>query len=332
MLRNRLRELFGKGVRFARPQSDSESQFDLVVQTPTHRFVCELKPSGELATVKTAVDQLKHYGGSAVPLVVVPYMGRAGREGCREAGVAWLDLSGNAEIEASGLVVRIEGKPNRFKRRGRPWSAFAAKSSRVARFLLQDPRRFYRQREISRQTGLSESFVSKTVHRLEEDALLVRDPGSRAIRPRDPALLLDAWKEHYDFFRHSVIRGHVSAPSGDALLKKLSTTVEKAKIPYAATGLAAAWLIAPLAIFRTVTFYVSEDPAELLEREIGFRETERGPNVWIAVPNDEGVFQGSTERSGIPCVTPVQVYLDLGSHPERAREAAERIRRESLNW
>ena len=48
------------------------------------------------------------------------------------------------------------------------------------------------------------------------------------------------------------------------------------------------------------------------------------------MPNDEGVFQGAVEREGIPCVHPVQVYLDLKDHPERSAEAAEALRKKLL--
>jgi len=50
------------------------------------------------------------------------------------------------------------------------------------------------------------------------------------------------------------------------------------------------------------------------------------------VPNDAGVFHGSVEKDGIRCVHPVQAYIDLKGHPERASEAAERLRNDFLNW
>ena len=56
------------------------------------------------------------------------------------------------------------------------------------------------------------------------------------------------------------------------------------------------------------------------------------PNLWLAVPNDSGVFQGAVENDGIRCVHPVQVYLDLKEHPERSAEAADRLRTELLTW
>jgi hypothetical protein len=84
--------------------------------------------------------------------------------------------------------------------------------------------------------------------------------------------------------------------------------------------------------FRLVTFYLREQPPAALLDELSFREEERGANVWLVVPNDEGVFHGSSEREGIRCVHPVQVYLDLGAHPERASEAATELREQYVSW
>ena len=61
-------------------------------------------------------------------------------------------------------------------------------------------------------------------------------------------------------------------------------------------------------------------------RDLGFREEPRGANVWIVVPKDGGVFDGSEERNGISCVHPVQAYVDLRGQPERAKEAAAELR------
>jgi hypothetical protein len=54
--------------------------------------------------------------------------------------------------------------------------------------------------------------------------------------------------------------------------------------------------------------------------------------VWLVVPNDEGVFHGSSEREGIRCVHPVQVYLDLAAHPERASDAVNELRERYVSW
>src|SRR6266508_632210 len=96
------------------------------------------------------------------------------------------------------------------------------------------------------------------------------------------------------------------------------------------TGLAAAWLLNQFAGFRLVVFYVGRLPSVETRQEMGFHPEQRGENVWLVVPNDEGVFRGAGDREGIGCVHPVQVYLDLKNHPERSPEATEQLRQKLL--
>lgn len=311
------------------------AEIDAVADLGSRTFVVEWKATSSLAQVSRAADQVRRYvsevDDGAVPLVAVPFMGPVGREHCRKAGVSWIDLSGNAEISAPGVQVRIEGRPNRFKRPGRPSSAFAPKSSRIARWLLLHPGQSMTQREIARATDMDEGFTSRIVSRLEEDELVVREPDG-AIRARDPDLLLDAWREDYDFSKHQVVKGHVAARSGEALLRQVSEQLHDLGVDHAATGLAAAWLLTRFVGFRTAATYVTEiPPAEVLGR-MGFREDVPGANLWLVAPTDEGVFHGASDRDGVPCVHPVQAYLDLKEQPERADDAAEHLRAELLTW
>jgi hypothetical protein len=46
--------------------------------------------------------------------------------------------------------------------------------------------------------------------------------------------------------------------------------------------------------------YVAERPASEVLESLGFREEERGMNVWLVIPKDEGVFQGADERDVQP--------------------------------
>ena len=51
-----------------------------------------------------------------------------------------------------------------------------------------------------------------------------------------------------------------------------------------------------------------------------------------SVPADAGVFQGLVDVDGVRCVHPLQVYLDLAGHPERAAEAADELRGCGVIW
>jgi len=308
---------------------------DFVISAGEHTFHVESKSSSARAPLILALSKLRERRGDrkkdVIPLLVVPYMGETGRRLCEEHELAWLDLSGNAHIKAPGLLIIVEGKPNRFKSAGRPANIFAPKSSRIVRQFLIQPDRALNQRELSQAADLGEGYTSRIIRRFEETGLIVRDDKG-LLKPKDPAQLLDAWYEAYDFVRHRIIKGHVAARPGEELLQKTAGLLEKHAPGHAATGLGAAWLYSHFANFRLATFYLPNAPQNELFNALGLREDEKGANTWLVVPNDEGVFHGSEVREGIRCVHAVQVYLDLKDHPERSTEAASRLRQDYLKW
>ncbi len=313
----------------------SDKGIDGYISVGDHDFGVQIKASGNSAQVSSAIQALKSLDRlpekAASPLVVVPFMGEVGRNLCKKEGISWLDLSGNADISAPNLRILIDGRPNRFKTPGRPSSPFAPKSSRIARWLLIHAEKAMTQRELALETDMDEGFTSRIVSRLQEEGLVARKSDG-TIRVPDPDLLLNAWQEVYDFKNNQILKGHIAERSGHEIQKKLSNILMKNEVPHAVTGLGAAWLYTKYSGFRIVTFYLESFPSADLIKKLGFREEARGSNAWIVVPKDNGVFQGSRRVEGLYCVHPVQVYLDLFGHPERAKEAAEYIRHELLNW
>jgi hypothetical protein len=317
-----------------RKQVAGNGQPDLVVSWGDKVIVIECKESGEADSVSVAARQAKAFANAvsrgATAVVVVPYMGEVGQRLCEEAGVSWLDLSGNARIVAPGLRVRIEGKPNRFKRVGRPRSLFAPKSARIARWLLMKRDQAFTQRELARVSRLDEGFTSRIVRGLEEQRLIAREADG-TVRVSNYDTVLDAMREAYDFSKHQIVRGHVAVRSSDEALRRLAESFQREKVEYAATALAGAWLWSKFAGFRLVVLFVSELPDAKARGQMGFHEIERGENVWLVQPNDAGVFDGGEARDGIYCAHPVQIYLDLKDHPERSTEAADELRKKILN-
>src|SRR5882672_5706256 len=117
------------------PRHGGLAGVDLVVSAGDLTFLIECKTTSDAAPIAMAARQVRTYAQQlkkkTIPLVAVPYMGEAGQRVCEEAKVSWLDLSGNAHLFGPpGLRVHIEGKPNLFKRPGRPRSLFAPKSAR----------------------------------------------------------------------------------------------------------------------------------------------------------------------------------------------------------
>jgi hypothetical protein len=293
-------------------------------------WIFEVKSWSRPGSVAEAARQLHRYaeriGDNAVPLLVVPYMSPASALAAEEAGISWLDLSGNAHIRHQNLYVNVRGHPNLYRSPGRPSSPFAPKSARVARTLLVEPERWWRQKDLVKATGLNDGNVSRIVRRLDEELLLERR--GRELRPRDPRLLIDAWAEDYRFDQHDILRGHMTG-SGVDLARTLAERLSMAGLHHAFTGLPAAWAIDHFAQFRLSSVYVDGDPHDIAER-LEIRVGPRGANVQLIAPNDHGVFYGEESRDSLNCVSAVQAYLDLLHLPERAEDAARHLRLEYL--
>lgn len=313
---------------------DGYGFIDFIVKIEEHLFAVEWKPSSSTDRIVPAIKHLQAAilaDQNIIPLLGVPYMGEVGKKLCEESQINWFDLSGNAYIHAPRFRIHIEGKPNLFKRPGRPANLFAPKSSRITRHFLLHPEHSHTQSELTRHTGLDKGLVSKIVRKLEDSQFILRDENN-AFSVADPALLMNAWHESYDFSKHRIIKGHISARPGEQLLKRIARFLLERNIEYAATGLASAWQYTHFAAFRIVSVYLHDLLSSLDLEELGFREEESGANTWFVLSNDSGVFNGSREIDGIRCASPLQTYLDLKGHPERSKEAAEELKKQHLRW
>jgi hypothetical protein len=308
---------------------------DLLVRTSEKTFIVEYKDKAATETVGAGIRVLRDCRREGdpdwIPLLVVPYMWDVGRRLCEEAGIAWMDLSGNARIHSPGLRITVEGRPNQYTRPGRQRNLFAPKASRIARALLSDPNLRRSQQDLVEITGLTKGYVSKVVARLEEAELVVRDEDG-GVFPRDPNLLLSAWSEAYEFRRHEIHKGHLPIRSPQEAVRQCAAVFERCELEYAVTGLSAAWTYSQFAAFRLSTLFLHRWPDPEILSELGFRETGSGANVWLVVAKDPGVFDGREKREEIWFVSPLQAYLDLKGHPERSEEAAAELRREFLKW
>lgn len=304
---------------------------DLRISTQRQSFVVEVVATDGVATLDRGETLLRGAlgtQGAELPLLAVPYMGPRAREWARARRASWVDLSGNADIWAEGLRIHVEGRPNLYARAGRPSNPFTPRFSRVSRALLVYTERWWKQTELASELGLPTGTVSKVVQRLLALDLLVRDPVGR-VRARAPSLLLDAWAQRYRFSEHYLQRYHMVGRTGPSVQRDLAERLATVPGRWAATGLSAAWMYTQFADFRVNTFYVEDLPRD--PEQLGLRPTERGENVWLVVPRDEGVFYGGAQQ-GHWCVHPVQAWLDLQEHPERAEEAALELRAQRMKW
>ncbi|MCB9528425.1 MAG: hypothetical protein H6701_08540 [Myxococcales bacterium] len=332
-VRGLLRQWLGADLPIRDAIKAGHSHFTLSADFADLNLIIAITQSDSIGLLDITQQSLADYNQllpNVVPIISVPYMGPKARAYLRDSGISWMDLSGNADIRGPGLRVLIEGQPNRFATPGRPSTLFSPKATRLSRALLVEPARWWLQNELAAATELSAGYISKIIRRMHDDALITRHPDGR-LRPASPDLLLDTWAQAHDFRRNDIRRYHAIGRTGEAILRALTDKLTaRADLRWAATGLAAAWQHARHADFRLTTLYVA---APILHPEdLGLRPVAQGENVWLVTPKDDGVFYRAEAIDGIPCVHPVQCYLDLLAHPERAPEAAADLRRSHLPW
>ena len=326
-----LKSLLGVATDWRAIQELGEEGVDFILESDARQLAVGMKASSDATSIQRALAQLEQYRrlrADVIPLIATKFMGAVGKQICREARVGWYDLSGNADIDIPGLRVLIDGKENQFKRPGRPSSVFAPKASRMTRWLLMYDDTGWTQQELTRQTDLDKGYVSRVLKRMKSQGLIFLRGEKYFVNKREA--LLNAWRSQYDFSKHRILKGTMPVRSGEEGIMKIASVLPMDS--YAATGLAGAWFVDGFATFRTATVFLREEPSSELLPALSFSPGEKGANTWLVLPNDEGVFVGREEKAGIMCAHPVQIYLDLQAHPERASEAAEHLRQNYLNW
>ena len=322
-------------------RAGSATSPDLFLRAETGAYVVAVtKSAASSMVVRDAILRVKNHASAVVatlgdvpvvPVIGVPSMGETGQRLCEEAGVGWIDLAGNANIRGPGIVISISGRKPTKRPPATGDNPFAQKSSRVIKRLLSEPQRWISQHELAKESRLDEGYVSKIVRRLEHDRQLQRDP-ARRLRPRSPDALIDEWRDHYDFGKHHRIAGHVPARSGPELIEMVGEGLRRSSVAHAFTGLAGAWLLTKFANFRLGTVLVEALPSADVLQSIGFRADPRGANLWMVAPTDSDPIISAQTVDGFSCADPIQVYLDLKGHSERAQEAAAEVRRRLMEW
>lgn len=254
------------------------------------------------------------------------------REWLIERGLGWVDQVGRASILLpTGLVVvRDVADPPR----ARPAAGWSRSSIAVAEAILSgvEPR----VDSIEGATGLSRGATAKALSMLERGGFLRRDtnrgPGS-ARRLENAQALLDEYAravaavdaKSLPLLLHRVWRDPV-----DALVEELAPALGGLGATWAATGAAAAALIAPyLSSLTVVELYV--DAATISNRAnlcdaLKARQVERGHRIEVrALPSRITATAGSVV-DGVRCAPPARVYADLLAIGGRSAEAAQHLR------
>ena len=298
----------------------------------TRRLLVECKSVGEpryLAQAITVLTLAARQVAQGYPVVAAPYIAPEGQRLCREAGVGYLDLTGNAFLRFDGVLVdrRSGERPPRAKARLR--RLFSPKSSRVLRVLLEQPGADWTLTRLAAEATISLRTAHLVVNALEEKAFLDKRRG--AIRLEKPGALLDLWTENYRIDQHRQHTFYSFVRNPRELAAKLARHLRTRQQVCALTLHSGAALVAPFVRSTAVHAYVHGDVDDIA-KALDLRPVDTGGNIHLLVPSDEGVFYHVQVIERIPVVCSTQLYLDLFNYPARGREQAEELRRQKLGY
>lgn len=190
----------------------------------------------------------------------------------------------------------------------------------MLRALLIDPNRKWTLRGLADEVDIAVGYAHAVVSSLL-DLSYVGWTEDRHLRAVDPKRLLRRWGAYYQYDKMNEFHEFYTFEREiDLFIKKL---VKVKSNRYALTVLAGALLAAPYVRPVEVHMYVggTKDVKGLVER-LELRPVEKGGNVKLVVPYDDGVFYGLQVIDGVNVVSDIQLYVDLYNYPSRGEEAA----------
>lgn len=317
-------------VQVSRPKAKDAAGADFVVHLEL-RGVSLLLRGEWVSTASTAliknglarVLEVPATDPMMVPLLVAPRLTESQQRLVSEAGVAFVDLAGNAHIEADGVYVSKVAARRPAPMKSTAPNPFSDKASMVARQLMvaRDPAGI---RELSSQIGLTPGYVSKVVSKLESLGYLSRDSDHK-VTVRDRKSLLQDWAVSYDFTKSGPAGFFCRSRSAVDIIERLRGLSPQGG--YGLTAQAGAYLVAPHSAFDRVDVYSAH--AAMTDRLISrlrLERVDRGANVIVWSPYyKHSVFFGSRDIEGIWVVSDIQLYLDLFKYPLRGPEQAQHL-------
>lgn len=289
----------------------------------------EVKNRGEVRFVREGVNQLLRYLGfmpNASGLIIAPYISQKSAAVCKEAGIGYIDLSGNCFISFKNIHIEKEGKANKQLEKRLLKSLYYPKAERLLRVILNNPGHVWKVQDLSKEAGVSLGMVSNVKQQLEAMEWITASKTGFTLRAWDE--LLKDWQTQYSYTKNKQYDFY-SLKSTEELEKEISEYGKKSNTKYALTMFSGAARLAPYTRYNRVYAYVDSD-VEKLATDLKLKPVSSGPNVTLLSPYDEGVFYGAETVAGVKVVSPIQLYLDLMSNKGRGEEAAEFLRKEVI--
>jgi hypothetical protein len=149
---------------------------------------------------------------------------------------------------------------------------------------------------------------------------------------REPAALLNAWREEHSLKRYQVRSFFGWAQSPALLRRNVVKALEEAGTEYALTLSSGAELVAPFVtgIEKVSVLVPNNSTWDVVIRNGKFEPTDEGSNINFFVSKTRSPFLERRQLQDIWVASDIQLYLDLWASPARGKEQAEHLRKERL--
>jgi len=305
------------------PVQDHDLEADLRHDGKRYRLLFVVKSNGEPRRVAEFAGLVHAIKKTGYHVFIAPSISSRSRDICKENGIGFVDLQGNALLRLNGIFIERFGKSAEKAEKRTLRNLFMRKSTRIIRIMLSNPTKRWTIGELASEAMVSLGLVHKVLSKLNAEGYLDKVRG--ATRLKSPGDLLDSWTRIYRFENQCVTGFHSPLGRSD-ILQALSALPEGT---YAVTLGAAASLVAPFVRSTDIYIYTTGEE-KLFIKGLGLTPVDFGGNVYIVEPYDEGVLFGKRSINGVTVVSDIQLYLDLFNHPTRGREQAEFLRKKRM--
>jgi hypothetical protein len=273
---------------------------------------------------------------SSLPILAAESISEGAKEFLRTENVSYFEEGGSLFLANPDVYILLDRPPskktNRIQR-----SLFTGRRIQVLLGLLQDLPSWHSVNELAEQTFVSPATVSQVLGDLERrEWVESRGTGPRKERRlQQPEALLDAWKKQVlEAPKPQLRRFFVPSLKAEELLHQIDEICAANNVAYAITGEWAAQIYSPfLSSISQVRLRVPGDQSSsVLIADLKAREVGEGSNLVLLETSSHGDFLFRYRESGVWLANPVIVYLDLLQGDGRAKEMAEHLRRERIQF
>jgi hypothetical protein len=280
----------------------------------------------DIVSVQADLSEFLSSGPQRIGLVASRYLAPSTRDRLVEAGLSYIDATGNVHVQAGKPAIFIADRGadrDPWRGPGRPRGTLTGgPAAQVVRALVDIPGP-WKVTDLVAASRASTGSLYRVLEFLETEALVTRTRQGKIVAP-DWQALLRRWSIDYQFLTTNTVTRWIAPRGVKAFFDQV---LESGRTDYAVTGSAAAATWAPYAPVRSAMIYCThpEQAAEHWE----LRSTESGVNVLLASPAFEVFTDRSAQRpDGLRLAAPAQVAVDLMTGPGRAPSEAEEL----MDW